>query len=143
MGGQVMDRYTRNYLLVLCIIGGLVVAWWAGSIDFRAASINDRLGDDPLVASYPYRFRVLTVRNGVATLSSPRSFDFPVVRFLALVDPALAGKAPTDPSLVAAQARLAEVQKRVAALVRAEQDVDRVVWRLDRDWLRGQGIEPR
>jgi len=135
-----MDRYTRNYLILLSLIAAAILAWWLSSLDFRATEINDILAEDPQIAAYPYPFRVLSVKNGSATLSSPRSFEVPVIRFLGIIEPGLAGKAQTDPGIMAAQAALVRVQKHAAALVKAQPDVERIRWQLDRDWYLERGI---
>jgi len=135
-----MDRYTRNYLILLSLIAAAILAWWLSSLDFRAAEINDILAEDPQIAAYPYPFRVVSVENGSATLSSPRSFEVPVIRFLGIIEPRLAGKAQTDPEIMAAQAALVRVQKHAAALVKAQPDVDRARWQLDRDWYLERGV---
>ena len=135
-----MDRYTRNYLILLSLIAAGILAWWLSSLDFRASEINDILADDPQIAAYPYPFRVISVSNGSATLSSPRSFEVPVIRFLGIIQPRLAGKAQTDPEVMAAQAELVRVQKQAAKLAKAQPDVDRVRWQLDRDWYLERGI---
>ena len=54
------------------------------------SALNDLLRADPQLAAYPYRFEVLSLENGVAEISSPRSAQVPVVQFLRLVHPELA-----------------------------------------------------
>lgn len=136
-----MDRFTRNYLfgLVMVVIA-LVVTWIVANWDPGAARLNGRLENDAEVAAYPYPFRAESLKDGVAVLKSPRSFDVPVARFLAVVDPHLAGKDPDDPAMVAAQARLAAVQKRAQAIVEADPQVRSVRWTLDRAWYAERGI---
>ena len=137
-----MDRFTRNYLIVLGVIAALVLGAWVASWDWRAGDINALLEDDPLVASYPYSFRVLAVENGVARVSSPRSYEVPVMRFLAVIRPELHGKAQDAPEMMAAQADLVKVQKRVEQIVRGQPDVRSVRWVLDRQWYSDRGISP-
>ena len=142
-GGQSgMDRFTRNYLIVLGGIVVLVLGAWVASWDWRAGEINGLLEEDPLVASYPYSFRVLAVDNGVARVSSPRSYEVPVMRFLALIRPELNGKAQDAPEMMTAQAELVKVQKRVEQIVRGQPDVRSVHWVLDRQWYSDRGIAP-
>lgn len=136
-----MDRFTRNYLITLSLIGIIVAAWWLAGRNFRATEINEILAADPVIAAYAYPFRVISLQDGIATLSSPRSFEFPVLRFLGVIDPQLAGKPQTDARVVAAQQQLVEVQKHAKELVRTQADVSRIAWQLDRDWLRERGIE--
>jgi hypothetical protein len=102
--------------------------------------LNKLLAADAELAAYPYAFRVISVENGVATMKSPRSFEVPVARFLAVIEPQLAGKDPEHPDMVAAQARLAEHQKRAQAIVEAQPEVSSVRWVLDRDWYAARGV---
>ena len=138
---QGLDRFTRNYLIGLGVVAGIVLLAWIASWNPRVGEINDLLEKDPLVAAYPYRFHVLALENGVAQVSTPRSFEVPVIRFLGIIRPELRGKAQDDPALMQAQADLVKVQKRVAAIVRSQPDVKRVRWVLDREWYADHGID--
>jgi hypothetical protein len=136
-----LDRFTRNYSIGLGVIAAAVLVTWAVSAwNPGAARLNEVLAADAELAAYPYSFRVVAFEDGVATLGSPRSFDVPVIRFLGVLDPDLAGKAQDDPDVVAAQDRLAYHQKRAQALVAAQPGVEQVRWALDRDWYRERGI---
>jgi hypothetical protein len=135
-----MDRFTRNYLIVLGVAVALILGIWIAGLDWRAGEINGLLEDDPLVASYPYAFRVLAVENGVARVSSPRSYEVPVMRFLVVIHPELGGRAQDAPEMMAAQADLVKVQKRVAEIVKGQADVRSVRWVLDRQWYSDRGI---
>jgi hypothetical protein len=95
---------------------------------------------DPLVSSYPYRFRVVSFENGVATISTPRSFDVPAYRFLAIIHPNLTNKADNDPQVIAAQQELIDHQKRAQGLILAQPQVESVEWELDTQWLAARGI---
>ena len=137
-----MDRFTRNYSIALGIIllGGL--AWWlSASFNPRAGELNALLAADADLASYAYRFRVVDYDDGVAVLSTPRSFDVPAMRFLEIIKPELNGKAQDDPAMLAAQQELIEHQKRAQALMLGQPDVDRVDWRLDVRWLADHGVQ--
>jgi len=135
-----LDRFTRNYLIGLGVVAGIILLAWIASWNPRVGEIDALLEQDPLVAAYPYRFRVLSLENGVAGVSTPRSFEVPVVRFLGIIRPELRGKAQDAPELMQAQADLVEVQKRVEAIVRGQPDVKRVRWVLDRQWYADHGI---
>lgn len=136
-----MDRFTRNYLIALGVIVTAVAALWiASSWDPGASRINEVLESDPELAAYPYQFRVEALDDGVALLKSPRSFDVPVSRFLAVIDPHLAGRPDDDPAMMAAQADLVRHQKRAQALVEAQPEVTRVRWVLDRAWWAERGL---
>jgi hypothetical protein len=136
-----MDSFTRNYSIVLGVIVLALVGWWiSSSWQPGVWEINDQLEADPTLADYPYQFRVVALDDGVATISTPRSFDFPAIRFLEVIHPELAGKAQDDPAMIAAQQDLIDHQKRVQGLVLAQPDVQRVDWRLDVKWLADHGV---
>ena len=137
-----MDRFTRQYLVGLGILLAMGIAGWAVSLDFRAAGLNDLLREDPLVADYPYPFRVQSVKNGIAAMYTPRSASMPAVRFLAMLRPDLAGHSPDDPVMVVAQQQLARVQARAKELVIAEPDIDDVRWVPDISWYERRGVTP-
>lgn len=135
-----LDRFTRNYLIALGVIAGIILLFWLATLDPRVGEINDRLTKDPLVAAYVYPFRVIAINNGIAEISTPRSYAVPVMKFLTLVRPELAGKAQDSPEMMAAQAELVKVQKRVAEIVTGQPDIKRVRWVLDRQWYADRGI---
>ena len=136
-----LDHFTRIYLAILATIAGVILLVWLFSLNPRVWEINDLLDDDPMISGYAYPFHVLSLENGVAELSSPRSYELPVMRFLELVEPSLSGKAQDDPRMVAAQEELVEVQKRAQEIVQNLPDVKSVRWVLDKDWYRERGIQ--
>lgn len=136
-----MDRFTRNYSIALGLALVALVALWVGSNwNPRVWELNDLLETDTSLSSYPYRFRVIALDNGIATLSTPRSFDVPAIRFLAIIHPELAGADPDDRRMVAAQQDLADHQKQAQALIARQPDVKAVRWRLDTEWLADHGV---
>lgn len=137
-----LDRFTRNYLIVLGSVAGLILIAWIASWNPRVGEINALLEADPLVSAYPYRFHVMVLDNGIAQVSTPRSFDVPVMRFLTIIHPELNGKAQDDPAMMAAQDELVKVQKRVAQIVRSQPDVKGIRWVLDREWYSSHGLSP-
>jgi len=138
-----MDSFTRNYSILLGAIFLGLLAWWLSSIwQPRVWEINEMLESDPKLSDYAYQFRVVDFDNGVAILSTPRSFDVPAMRFLEIVQPGLAGRAQDDPVMIAAQQDLIAHQKRAQGLVQALPDVQRVDWRLDVKWLADHGVHP-
>lgn len=138
-----MDSFTRNYSILLGAILLGLLAWWLSSIwQPRVWEINEMLESDPKLSAYAYQFRVVDFDNGLAILSTPRSFDMPALRFLEIVQPGLTGKAQDDPAMIAAQQDLIAHQKRAQGLVQALPDVQRVDWRLDVKWLADHGVHP-
>ena len=136
-----MDTFTRNYSIALVVIGAILL--------FRlfyeppgVSLLNDQLADNAELATYPYRFRVLTLDEGVATMSTPRSAEFPVYRALPLLFPELRDEAPDSPAMLEAQQELARLQSTARGIVAKSEDVTRIVWELDEAWLRGEGVNP-
>lgn len=137
---QDLDAFTKRYLAVLLVLAAGLLLWWLAGLDSRVSALNDLLRADPQLAAYPYRFEVLSLENGVAELSSPRSAQVPVVQFLRLVYPELATTSVTDDAMMAAQEALVQMQSRAGKLVSAQDDVESIRWTLDRDWYAYQGI---
>jgi TRAP-type C4-dicarboxylate transport system permease small subunit len=136
-----VDRFTRIYTIViaLVIIGALVL--WVGSAWKPGVwELNRLLESDPQLATYPYQFRVVSLDSGVATISTPRSFELPAIRFLEIIHPNLANKADNDPEVVAAQQTLIDHQKRAQGLILAQPQVESVRWELDTQWLAARGV---
>lgn len=135
-----MDRFARNYLIGLGVVIAAGVLWFALDRDPRVGEINALLSADPLLAEYPYPFRVRALEDGVAVMGSPRSAEVPVMRFLRAAFPALQESAVDEPAMMAAQDELAERQSRAAELVRGQPDVRGVRWEIDTQWYRQRGI---
>lgn len=136
-----MDTFTRNYSIGLGAVVLVLIGLWVASIwQPRVWELNDMLESDETLADYAYQFRVVSLDNGIATLSTPRSQAFPAMRFLALIHPELAGLGQDEPKMVAAQQDLIDHQKRAMALVQAEPDVGSVTWELDVKWLAEHGV---
>jgi hypothetical protein len=136
-----MDRFTRNYTIGIAVLVVGALAFWIGSSwKPRVWELNAMLEADPQIAAYPYPFRVVALDDGVAAISTPRSFDLPAYRFLAIIHPNLANKADNDPEVIAAQQELIDHQKRAQGLVLAQPDVESVRWELDTQWLAARGI---
>jgi hypothetical protein len=137
-----MDRFTRNYSIGFAVLALALIAFWIYSVwSPRVWEINAELEKQPAIAGYPYRFRVVSLKDGIATISTPRSFDIPAVRFLAILQPELANVAQDDSRMLAAQQRLIDAQKLAMILVQQQPDVREVRWELDLSWLSDHGVE--
>ncbi|QGU31679.1 hypothetical protein [Thermochromatium tepidum] len=136
-----MDRFTRNYSLLLGAVLIAALFFWVKST-WRPDvwKLDEVLTSDAKLAEYPYQFRVRDFRNGVAVISTPRSPDFPAYSFLQVIHPKLAGKAQDDPEMIAAQQDLIDHQKRAMGLILAQPGVKGVDWELDVKWLAEHGI---
>ena len=91
-----MDKFTRNYSIVLGVVVVALVAVFMYE-DPQVQSLNDRLLRDTRLSTYPYNFRVLRLENGVATMTTPRSAEFPAYRALGLLFPSLDRSEPVCP----------------------------------------------
>ncbi len=136
-----MDKFTRIYSAIL-VAGVVVVSFWVLYESPDVSRLNGLLSENAALAAYPYRFRVLGLEDGVATMSTPRSADFPAHRALAILHPALRNQPPDSPAMLDAQREMARMQGIARGIVAGSGDVDRVVWKLDENWLRAQGIDP-
>jgi len=118
----------------------LIILVWALYEDPQVSDLNHLLEQDTEIAGYPYRFQVIRLQNGVATMSTPRSTDFPVYRALGIIYPHLANRAQDNPEIMKAQQKLAQIQKRAKAIVVESGKATSVRWELDKDWLSQHGI---
>ena len=135
-----MDAFTRRYLYLLAAAALAALVWWVSSVDSRVSELNDLLQSDPAVSAYPYKFRVLSLENGIAEMSSPRSAKMSAIQGLRILFPPLQDASAVSAEMMAAQEELARVQSRAAALVAEQEDVGRVVWSLDEQWLSSHGV---
>jgi hypothetical protein len=132
-----MDRLTRNSIIISAILLViLVISLAAGRDDLRPRvwQLGEVLEKDPVLAAYPYRFRVLLFLNGILTLTSPHASEVPLTAFLTKIEPSAAGRAADSPEMLAAEKRFREVEMHAIQVMLAEPDVDSVVWGLDRAW---------
>ena len=135
-----MDRFTRNYSMVLGVVIVVLVAVFMYE-DPQIQSLNDRLFQDTRLSTYPYKFRVLRLENGIATMTTPRSAEFPAYRALGLLFPSLDGLPQEDTRLMQGQLDMAQLQEYAKGLVLDAEFVEHVLWELDAQWLDRHGIE--
>jgi len=135
-----VDKFTRNYSIVLGVIS-IAVLFWLLYEDPQISDLNDLLEADTQIVNYPYRFQVLGLQNSIATMSTPRSSGFPVHRALGLLFPRLAARAQDNPDVMKAQQELAEIQKRAKAIVIESGKAKSVRWELDKNWLIQHGVQ--
>lgn len=138
--GPGLDQFTKRYLTVLLIATVLGLVYWFSGWDTRVNQLNAILKDDTELAAYPYRFKVLSLENGIAEISSPRSAKVPVIQFLRIVYPELRSRGVLDDSVMAAQDRLATIQSRAGKLVSDQEDVKSIRWSIDQQWYVSQGV---
>lgn len=135
-----LDNFTRNYLYILIGLALIGVIWWLSKLDFRVTEINELLEADTELAAYPYPFRVKSLENGVAEVSSPRSAKLSAIQSLRVMYPELKQHNAVSDEMVAAQKELARVQSYAGQLVKRQEDVKTIRWVLDQRWLAKHGI---
>lgn len=135
-----MDDFTRKYLYFLASVVFVGLIWWMSSLDFRARQINTLINADAELSVYPYSFRVLSVKEGVAELSSPRSAEFSAIQSLRIMFPELKEASAVSDEMMAAQKELARVQSSAGKLVKSQEGIHTVRWVLDAQWLSEHGM---
>ncbi len=103
--------------------------------------LNGQLEDNETVAAYPYRYRVIDFRNGVATLSTPLATNFGADRFLRILHPELADEPDDSTRLEAARQEMDRVRLVAVEVVQSNPEVTRIAWKLDRRWLNNNGVD--
>ena len=104
-------------------------------------ALNAVLKQDDNLNSYPYRFPVLAVKNGVAVMTSPRSADVPVPVIIKVIDPSLQNVSVSEERFFEAQQILADLQAYAREQVMAQEGISRVIWKLDEEWLLSHGVK--
>jgi hypothetical protein len=135
-----LDPFVKRYLIALGVVVLAVLVYALMPGDERVDAINAKLARSDTLLTYPYSFRVLSLENGVAVMTSPRSAEMGPLHFLRVLDPSLADKNVTDPEMMAAQDKMAKMQSEAAKLVSEEPDVKRIQWQLDERWYAEHGI---
>jgi len=135
-----LDNFTKRYLYFLAglILAGFV--WWLSGLDSRVGELNELLEQDATLAAYPYPFKLLSLENGVAEMSSPRSAQMSAIAGLRAMFPELASASVTSDEMMAAQEKLARTQSHAGNLIEEQAGVRSVRWVLDERWLAGHGL---
>lgn len=138
-------KQIRIWQWLLVLLALVFVADWAiQRPDARARGLNAILEAtaSPALRAYPYPFRVLRVQqDGMAVMGTPRNFDVPARRVIAVLYPGIDVSNPNDPAFVEAQQTLAARQSEARGIVEAQPGIKGVKWELDRAWLGARGIE--
>ena len=136
-----MDRFTRNYSIALGLVILVALGFWVKSVwQPKVWELDEILTSHPSLSTYPYQFRVRAFKDGVAVISTPRSFDVPAIRFLEIINSKVAGKSQDDPAMIAAQQDLIDHQKLAMGLMLGQPGVTSVDWELDTQWLADHGV---
>lgn len=135
-----LDAFARRYLVALIVVAISALTWWLLSWDYRVSKLNELLISEPLLAAYPYQFEVLSLSNGVADVSSPRSAEVSTIQFLRIIHPELRGESALAPAMMEAQDKLVHVQSQASKLISSQSDVTSIHWSLDRSWYAEHGV---
>lgn len=132
-----MDRLTLTSIiasaafLVFLIV---TLTWHNDELRPRVWQLNEALEQDPVLAEYPYDFKVLLFLNGVVTLTSPQASQAPLRPFLNRIDPSLADKPDDAPEVIEAERRFRAIEMHTIQIMLSQPGVESVVWSLDRAW---------
>lgn len=132
-----MDRLTLTSIIAsaaFLIFLIVTLTWHNDELRPRVWQLNEVLEQDPMLAEYPYDFKVLLFLNGVVTLTSPQASEAPLRPFLNRIDPSLADKPADAPEVVEAERRFHAIEMQAIKVMISQPDVDSVVWSLDRAW---------
>ncbi len=135
-----LDRGTKIYAGILGGILLLGLIAWLMSLDFRIGEINDTLSRDPQISAYPYPFHVMQIVGTTAYVSTPRTNAVPAIQFLGMIKPSLSTKSDQDPQVIEAQKELGEIQGKVRKLILDRPDIEKVSWRIDKEWFAAKGV---
>lgn len=130
-----MSKYTL-FLIALAIA---ILAYWGFNYDPRVSELNTLLSQDSELSDYPYKFKVFELDNGTAVMSTPRSPQVSVLKFLSIIKPTLS-KNSDSPEVIAAQKELAHLQQKAKKIVLSQPDINQVRWQLDKSWFANYGI---
>ncbi len=133
-------RQTLLAAIVLLLVAGGLFWLWQSQNDPRIEQLDRMLADDPEVGHYDYRFRVFAIDGDTAIVSTPRSPQMSVLRFLEIVRPDLDVSNPDTPEVIAAQKALARIQYRAREIVLSHPEIEDLRWQLDRQWYLRHGI---
>ena len=135
-----LDRGTKIYAAVLGAFLLLGLLAWLLTLDFRLGEIDAMLQQDQEIGGYAYSFRALEITGTTAIISTPRSNAVPAVKFLGMIKPGLRNKSEQAPEVIAAQKELGAIQSKVRKLVLSRNDIEKVRWRIDKEWYSQKGI---
>lgn len=140
---KALPRLRRWQWIALAVVVVFVADWFIQRPDSRARELNAAIAAQASehLKRYPYPFRVLRVDGKAAVMGSPRSFEVPVTRFIAVIRPEVDVLNANDPAFIAAQKDLAAAQSEALGIVQAQPGIESVRWEIDRHWLAAHGVE--
>ncbi len=134
-----MNKGTKIYALVLITICvGLMFAFFYQPA--RVRELNQKLEHRAEIRNFPYHFKVLRIKQGIATINSPISTEVPCGKVIGLIFPQVKGLSMLSDDYQQAREQLARVQTEIEKTTLAESDIRKVKWQLDRGWLIQNGV---
>ena len=132
-----LPRYTARRVIAAAIVALIVLllVFYGKHLKPRIWEINEMLRSDPVLAAYPYEFRVVNFLNGIATVTRPFTDTSGPTAFLVRTNPALAGLSPDDPAMRSAAEALGQHVSHARELLLAQPDIESVDWWLDQAWF--------
>ena len=137
-------RQIKSWQWVLIVIALLVALDWAiRRPDSRSRELNEQIQTQASaqLKAYPYQFHVLRVVGDTAVMATPRNFQSPAFRFLAVLYPEINVKDHNNPAFIAVEKLLGQVQDEAKDIVLAQPGIKSVSWELDQEWLRRHHVE--
>lgn len=133
----------KRYWVIPLLVFLVGLDWYIRAPDSTSRHLTSAIESQASekLKNYPYKFWVIKVSNGTAYVSTPRSFEAPAFKALAVLYPDINTKNQNDPAFIAVEKLLAEVQSEAGAIVLAQPGVKEIRWELDRAWLRAKFIE--
>ncbi|WP_265943942.1 hypothetical protein [Dechloromonas sp. A34] len=133
----------KRYWAIPLLIFLVALDWYIRAPDSRSRELTKLIATraSSELKDYPYQFKVLKVSGSTAYISTPRNFDVPAFKALAVLYPEINTKNANDPAFIAAEQKLGRVQSEAQAIVLAQPGIKGVEWQLDRDWLTAHYID--
>lgn len=133
----------KRYWVIPLLIFLVGLDWYIRAPDSRSRELTKAIAAQAgsELKDYPYQFKVLKVSGDTAYVSTPRNFDVPAFKALAVLYPEINTRNANDPAFIAAEQKLGRVQSEAHAIVLAQPGIKSVEWQLDRDWLTAHHID--
>lgn len=133
----------KGYWVIVVLLFLAALDWYIRAPDSRSRQLTAAIEAQasPKLKGYPYKFWVMKVNGETAVVSTPRNFDVPAFKALAVLYPEINTKDANNPAFIAVEQLLGEVQSEARAIVLTQPGIKDVSWELDRDWLRKHFIE--
>lgn len=133
----------KRYWVLLALVAVFVLDRFIQAPDGRSRHMTSAIQEaaSPELKKYPYKFWVMRVEGDTAVVSTPRNFDVPAAKMLAVLYPNVNTKDANDPAFIAVEQELGRVQSEVRGIVLKQPGIKDMRWELDRDWLVSHYIE--